>query len=378
MTSTPVAAPKPTHAQDWLDLLLAAPLSTASADQARFLLNGERTEVIDWAGIFHLAGELFLSPWLHRVIKDASLDDIVPLDVLDALREIHVANTDRNQRLLEDLDRVTGTLGEADVSMTPLKGIAMLAEGVYDSPGDRMLSDIDILVDATDIPRLLEALAGARYQQRVDHRHLSGVKAGQALRPVELADPRNASAERHHLPPFTLGNAHAQIEIHTRITLNENDRAAAITRSLRTGGDRFRYRRNGVELQGAPTESHLLHCLYHYLVSDSTADGGIVDYRHLQDGQRLYQRVIEQGRLVELGELLERTAMAPEFTLFLWQIEHILRYPRRIDIPGFVPDASLLDEFLRVNRSDAIKYWRFWRRWGPTFLKRRLRALLLR
>ena len=77
---------------------------------------------------------------------------------LEGFAVAHALNTERNAELLAQLTRVVTRLNAAGIEPVVLKGSAHLATGLWPTPGSRLVSDIDLLVDKGAIGTAFSAL----------------------------------------------------------------------------------------------------------------------------------------------------------------------------------------------------------------------------
>jgi hypothetical protein len=103
---------------------------------------------------------------LHEAVARAPLPDP---HLLDALRPIHEAWLARGLQQLALLERTRAILREAGVAAVALKGGAV-AERLYDTVGERPMSDVDLLARGP-WPDAVAALRAAGYEEddRADH-----------------------------------------------------------------------------------------------------------------------------------------------------------------------------------------------------------------
>ena len=113
-------------------------------------------------------------------------------DTIELCRTVHNLNGERNAAILSDLERATAALNEVGIVPCALKGAAHLMTGLWGSPANRMLSDIDLLVCPNDLPRAIAAL-----RDRLD----ASVRDGDL-------------PSTHHASPMVLPGAKAAIELH--------------------------------------------------------------------------------------------------------------------------------------------------------------------
>jgi len=129
----------------------ALPVAGAPLDSAYLLRAAERQGVApllyDWLG-------------RHREI-------VVDEPTRGALHEAYWSGHFRNRLLLEELRVVLRVAADAGIDVMPLKG-ARLAPAFYPTPALRPLSDLDLLVRATDVRRMGILLQKRGYAE-VDH-----------------------------------------------------------------------------------------------------------------------------------------------------------------------------------------------------------------
>lgn len=153
----------------------------------------------------------------------------------------------REQAVLRDaridglLARLAGAAREAGMSCVALKGSALRALGLY-GPGERPMGDIDLLVDAADLPPVAAAIRDLGYREAYEiARHI-------------VYEPRDTSAPQgfgEHI------NNPIKIEVHTAVAEPLPVRQVDITDCLRD-------RRGRPGLVAYPSEAALLlHFLLH-------------------------------------------------------------------------------------------------------------------
>ncbi len=87
----------------------------------------------------------------------------VPLEFVRKLTDTFGINALRNEMLARELARVLANLGEAKISVIPLKGVA-LAESVYGDVALRTCADLDILIQPDNLEKCLGILTSAGYK----------------------------------------------------------------------------------------------------------------------------------------------------------------------------------------------------------------------
>ena len=126
-------------------------------------------EGVDWERVVEMAGRNEVTPFLYHHLRSSASDGLVPAGLLASLERGYHANAYRNERLLEDLSRLLGALGEAGIDVMVLKGGAMLTR-IYRGLPLRSMADIDLLVPAGEIgEKAKEVLFGMGYAHHPSH-----------------------------------------------------------------------------------------------------------------------------------------------------------------------------------------------------------------
>lgn len=129
--------------------------------------------------------------------RQPSLADHVPRDFRVYLNEMAQANAERNAILRDQLTQIGQALSAAKIPALALKGSAELLSPAWPDPSMRFLSDIDILVPVDQVCFAREVLLGL------------GGSSPEHLPAFKFPD--------YHLPPITLPNSIALVELHMRV-----------------------------------------------------------------------------------------------------------------------------------------------------------------
>jgi hypothetical protein len=197
----------------------------------------------DWRAVIALANRTLLTPALFEAISASGELDRPPADAAEYLRFLQACNRDRNQRLRAQLDEAVGALNSAGICPVLLKG----AVPVFICPGDRLpcriTSDLDISVDAAELP-------AAR-------------RCAEVLGYVPVS-PQRGMARRQDVGMLEL-----------RETWAKSPEPA-------TGGER-----DGLRAMIPSANSRALHWIMHDLFKEGDYWRGRIDLRHLHDLWRL-------------------------------------------------------------------------------------------
>ena len=161
---------------------------TTGADLAPTLQAFRHWESLVYHGSSHL-----LLPAIYSSLKNKQALSHLPHDLQDYLREIHEINHRRNLRLMEQIQQLHHMLKAQGIAHVFLKGAAFLIKGAANNKLERMVGDIDILVDHGNIDRAFELLKQHGYGQSLgfdyevtQFRHLDRQMSDDHLAAVEL------------------------------------------------------------------------------------------------------------------------------------------------------------------------------------------------
>lgn len=116
----------------------------------------------DWSQVFDVAMRHAVAPLLYDRLKPLASGCNVPLDVLQKLRGVYLANAARNMKIYHELGEVLTALQQAGIPVIVLKG-AHLAELVYGNIALRIMGDLDLLVPTPDFVKARKTLITLGY-----------------------------------------------------------------------------------------------------------------------------------------------------------------------------------------------------------------------
>ena len=133
-------------------------------------LRGSRIDDAPWEEVLALGNHALVTPSLARALADSGQMASLPADVREFLLFVQDQNRERNTRLRRQLLEAVAALNALGISPLLLKGAVALFLSPDDDLPSRMTSDLDIAVEAGDLPRAeahlatlgYEALSGAR------------------------------------------------------------------------------------------------------------------------------------------------------------------------------------------------------------------------
>ncbi|TPV35766.1 nucleotidyltransferase family protein [Paucihalobacter ruber] len=147
----------------------------------------------NWEALVYYGSQHLLLPTIYKRLKDLQILHLLPDDLVAYLEEIHQINHNRNLLLLQQIKQLHGVLSEAHVNHLFLKGAAFLIKGAHSNNLERMVGDIDILVDVSQAQKAFELLKENGYDQQIgfnyevkNYRHLNRQISKAGLAAVEL------------------------------------------------------------------------------------------------------------------------------------------------------------------------------------------------
>jgi hypothetical protein len=160
-------------------------------------LRGDLPVAPDWMALLVLANQALVTPRLCREMTRSGAIDRVPEDVRKFLLAVSQRNRERNRRLSVQLHDTLGALNDAGIEPVLLKGAALWASSRTDDQFDRVMRDIDLMVQPSESERAIEALEKiglrclVKYPEDLEHMHAV----------AELGRPSDVGATDLHCRP---------------------------------------------------------------------------------------------------------------------------------------------------------------------------------
>jgi len=128
-------------------------------------LRGEPPDTRLWTDVIELANRSWLTPALLAAFTASGRVDELPADVRQYLGFIHGRNRDRNLRLRAQLQEAVAALNRAGIRPILLKGAITLFTAPGSAIGNRMMSDLDLLIEESDSATAEASLAALGYRR---------------------------------------------------------------------------------------------------------------------------------------------------------------------------------------------------------------------
>src|SRR5580704_15383484 len=295
----------------------------------------------EWQKVLRLASTHLVTPLLRRAFQEHGLVSGLPKGVLEFLDAVYTLNLERNLRYEDQLAHLIQVLNNTGVRPVLLKGAAALVSGLYPTPGERMIGDIDVLIPPSQ-------LAGA-----VKHLRAAGYRPVAAEE--ELPETEDYGPKIHHYPRSYSLDWPVAVELHVhpvhlpvaRLLGSEEVVRDATPLNWR-GGDCL-----------LPSPTHfVMHNVIHAFVVDMRILQGYLSLRQLFEfvrasrtyGERIDWAAIQQ-RFVSLGYGSALRGYAVLASVYLG-----FQVPRELTISGF---ARLRLRFYRTELEHPAMHFLF-------------------
>jgi len=148
----------------------------------------------DWNNFIWTCSNHLVLPAIYLKFRDHNLLFCIPDVLANHLKEIYELNRIRNEQILLQVKEITATLNLAGISPIFMKGTGNLIAEVYNDIGERIIGDIDLLVQEN------EYLATIERAKTIGYTNYWG-------------EPRNPMKMKHYPRLYKLG-VPADLEIH--------------------------------------------------------------------------------------------------------------------------------------------------------------------
>ncbi|MDN3492034.1 nucleotidyltransferase family protein [Winogradskyella bathintestinalis] len=218
----------------------------------------------DWDDIVQEGSKHFVIPAIYCRLKAKQLLHVLPEDLISYLEYVTDENRKRNEIILIQTQAISQLLNAHKIEHVFLKGTALLLSGCFNDLAERMLGDIDLIVNAQQINEAYTLLCDngyIPYQQTLGHQFF----------------------EHKHLPRLETevsSTRIAAVEVHSKLFVNYNyDNLNNILRDKR--------QHNTTNI---PSQEHLLmHTILNFQINDQGALYNSISFRPAYDAIVLLQ-----------------------------------------------------------------------------------------
>ncbi|MBV5313191.1 MAG: nucleotidyltransferase family protein [Prolixibacteraceae bacterium] len=118
---------------------------------------------VNWQEFVQLCSNHLVLPVIYLKFQSHNILTILPVGLPEFLSEIFHLNLNRNEKILEQLQKITFLLNKKEIYPILLKGAGNIIDGLYTNIGERMLGDIDFLVSEEDYLKAAKLLEDDGY-----------------------------------------------------------------------------------------------------------------------------------------------------------------------------------------------------------------------
>ena len=212
---------------------------------------------IHWEQFVFIASDYLVLTTCYCRLKQKNLIDFIPEDLKLYLEEITTINRNRNLTLLKEIKSIATLFNDHKINYVFLKGAAFLLKDHFEDPGERMLGDIDILVDESQIE--------TSYQLLLNHNY-KGTTQGISAKYFD----------HKHLPRLQSDSKLAAVEIHNKLVINSYNDVLNVKDILNT--------KESVQHVYVPSNKHLLfHSILNFQANDSGFTYSKISFRSIYD-----------------------------------------------------------------------------------------------
>ena len=210
------------------------------------ILNGIEINDINFDNLIKLASRHLMLPALFFNINKKNVSYLFPEDFIEYIKEIYSINKARNTVLLNEAKELSKLLYENNINHIFLKGTALLLSNVFEDIGERMISDIDFIIQHKNEEKAIYLLKKNNYVFR------GYLKSYQKFK---LFKPK-------HVPRLIHKNKIIALELHTEL-LTSGWRSIFDSRKL------INDFKKEIKTNKIPGKSFLFdHCIYALQVDD--------------------------------------------------------------------------------------------------------------
>lgn len=175
--------------------------------------DGQLPDESDWPKVLEAANRGWLVPALYVALRKKDCLGRLSEPVRDYLALLHDRNAERNRRLRAQLVEALRALNQKGIEPILLKGGISLFTAQEDSLGARMLSDLDINLDPSEMRAAKDALGELGYRERAI--------------PRELGRPQDVGEIELHDRPSRRSAAYLKGDLRASTSVLERDGATA-------------------------------------------------------------------------------------------------------------------------------------------------------
>ncbi|RLK06678.1 nucleotidyltransferase domain-containing protein [Tenacibaculum discolor] len=173
-------------------LFISKSLTITHEEKNRNLVEQKiKSDLVDWEAVVKVSTTHYVFPALYCNLKRADLLHYLPVDLVEYMKHITDLNRERNQKIIAEAKEINELLLSNNITPIFLKGTGNLLEGLYEDIAERMVGDIDFLVEKKHVKTTFEILKKHGYTNKVselfeDHRHIPRITHPEKIGAIEI------------------------------------------------------------------------------------------------------------------------------------------------------------------------------------------------
>ncbi|WP_417799983.1 nucleotidyltransferase family protein [Tenacibaculum sp.] len=161
-----------------------------------------KNNTVDWDAVVKVSTAQYVFPALYCNLKRANFLQYLPNDLVEYMQHITNLNRERNEHIIAEAKEINKLLLSNNITPIFLKGTGNLLEGIYIDIAERMVGDIDFLVNPEKFKITVNILKENGYKEKT-------------------SDYLDNTVLNRHYPKITKKEKIAAIEVHYKMITNE-------------------------------------------------------------------------------------------------------------------------------------------------------------
>jgi len=229
------------------------------------ILNGIDISTINFENLIKLASSHLMLPALYFNINKKNCSYLFPDDFIEYIKNIFAINKARNTVLLAEAKELSELLYKNNVNHIFLKGTALLLTNVFEDIGERMIGDIDFIIQHKNEEKVIKLLNQYNYFGSSPERYQTLFK---------IFKPK-------HIPRFINENKIMALELHTELLTPGWRNVFNSKKLISTLKDK-------VKIIKTPNKPFLFdHCIYALQLEDQRIFNSLHSHRSIYDIYKL-------------------------------------------------------------------------------------------
>ena len=230
--------------------------------EERESLQGIDISNVNFENLIKLASNHLMLPALFFNINKKNLSHLFPEDFIECIKNIYSINKARNKILLKEAKELSELLYKNNINHIFLKGTALLLSNVFEDIGERMMCDIDFIIQHKNEEKIKKVLEKNKYTSK-DSNH-----SFQIFKPTHLPRMVNKNKEIAIEPHLELLSPKGRYVFNSKKLIND---FKDVTKIIKT-----------------PNKSFLFdHCIYTLQIDDRRIINSNHSHRSIYDIYKL-------------------------------------------------------------------------------------------